>query len=237
MLRLFVLVTMSLLMLATPGIATPAVPGSIDVTVRVYDSAAVSDRRWRHALAEAAAAFSSALVNVHWSSCGHAKHSDATSCATPLGPGEFVIRIVPGKASPGQSGMLVLGDVKLLARTREAALATIYVEPVRWLAGLAGADVGTLLGRAIAHELGHLFLATKAHAAHGLMCALWSPDEIRLNRPADWTFAQADAEAIRARAAAGVIAATAHAETATTGSRPTACADSLNNVSRPNRPL
>jgi hypothetical protein len=222
MLRLFVLVTMSLLMLATPGIATPHKPSSIEVTVRVYDSARVSDRRWRHALAEAAAAFSSALVDVHWSSCGHVNDSDATTCATPLRPGEFAIRILPGEASPGHDGKMVLGDVKVLPRTREATLATIYVEPVQWLAGLAGADVGTLLGRAIAHELGHLFLAVNAHAAHGLMRALWSPDEISLNRPADWRFAHPDAEAIRARAAAAVVAVTAQAETATTGSPPAA---------------
>jgi hypothetical protein len=73
--------------------------------------------------------------------------------------------------------------------THSAVLATIYVERVRWLARSARADVETLLGRTIAHELGHLLLATNAHGSHGLMRAVWSAAEVRGDRDWDGTFA------------------------------------------------
>ena len=63
-------------------------------------------------------------------------------------------------------------------------LATIYIDRVEWLAHEAGADSRALLGRAIAHELGHLLLATTTHGPAGLMRAFWSQDEVRRGQPA-----------------------------------------------------
>ena len=61
-------------------------------------------------------------------------------------------------------------------------LATIYFDRVMWLAHEAGTDSRVLLGRAIAHELGHLLLATTTHGPVGLMRAHWSQgrhDDVR----------------------------------------------------------
>ena len=200
--RFSAFVTISSLMLSGPCIATPAGATWTDVTVRVYDSDGLSDGHRPEALAAAAAAFSTMLVAVHWSACGHAQAPSAASCATPLRPGDFAIRFVRGEVPIGYSGPLTLGDVMLDTGTGSAVLATIYVERVRSLANSAGAEVGTLLGRTIAHELGHLLLATNAHGSHGLMRAVWSRAEVHRARDSDWTFTPADAEAIRVRAAA-----------------------------------
>src|SRR5262249_37331804 len=70
------------------------------------------------------------------------------------------------------------------------------------LAAEAHTDCNVLLGNAIAHELGHLLMATNSHGPVGLMRAFWSQDEIRTNRTPDWTFAPGDANAIRHGAAA-----------------------------------
>ena len=48
----------------------------------------------------------------------------------------------------------------------------------------------TLLGRAIAHEIGHLLLGSRT-SARGLMRALWSQDELRGLKPAHWQFSPA----------------------------------------------
>ena len=200
--RLYAFVTILSLVLSGPCIATPAGATWTDVTVRLYDSGGLSDGYRREALAEAAAAFSSTFVALHWSRCRQAPVQGGALCATPLHPGDFAIRFVRGEVPIGYSGPLTLGDVMLDTGTGSAVLATIYVERVRSLANLARADVGTLLGRTIAHELGHLLLATNAHGSHGLMRAVWSRAEIQRDRDSDWTFAPADAEAIRVRAAA-----------------------------------
>ena len=59
-----------------------------------------------------------------------------------------------------------------------------------------------LLGNAIAHELGHLLLATTSHGPVGLMRALWSEDEVRRSQSKDWRFAPAEIAVIRRRAEA-----------------------------------
>ena len=71
-----------------------------------------------------------------------------------------------------------------------------------WLAARADADSRVLLGSAIAHELGHLLLATTSHGPAGLMRALWSQEEVRRRYSSDWTFAPAEIAAIRRRAEA-----------------------------------
>jgi hypothetical protein len=68
------------------------------------------------------------------------------------------------------------------------------------VAGRAGVDGATLLGRAIAHEIGHLLLASSRHAAVGLMRPEWSIAELR-NPGTDWEFQHGEAAAIRAAAA------------------------------------
>jgi hypothetical protein len=76
-------------------------------------------------------------------------------------------------------------------------LATIYLDRVLRLAEQTGADRIALLGHAIAHELGHLLMASNVHGPIGLMRAFWSVDEVRNGRPSDWTIAPRDAHAIR----------------------------------------
>jgi hypothetical protein len=71
------------------------------------------------------------------------------------------------------------------------------VERVSALAATCHLDVRTLLGRAIAHEVGHLLLGTADHAPDGLMRAAWSQHALRHERPGDWVFTPRDAQAMR----------------------------------------
>jgi hypothetical protein len=87
------------------------------------------------------------------------------------------------------------------------ALMTVDLFPVRTIAEQAAADFATVLGRAIAHEIGHLLLGTPDHPKEGLMRARWLQDELRGVRPAHWGFSTREAAqmrhglAIKARAA------------------------------------
>jgi hypothetical protein len=77
-------------------------------------------------------------------------------------------------------------------------LATIFINRVEDSARHAGSDLGLLLGRAIAHEVGHLILRTNAHADEGLMRAIWTEQELARNTHDDWVFASSDRRQIRA---------------------------------------
>jgi hypothetical protein len=102
------------------------------------------------------------------------------------------VRLVRLAGTPSARGELSLGYSLVDTSISEGALATIYVDRVAWLSAQAGpraaVDGPTLLGYAIAHEVGHLLLGTNAHDAAGLMRAIWSRAQLQRNDPADWQF-------------------------------------------------
>jgi hypothetical protein len=168
-----------------------------DIAVRVYDSAGVHADVKAAALSLAGATLEAAGVYVWWQPCDGDRARAV--CDTPRRD-ELIVRIVRSPASVRTNGERPLGDAMLDMSTRSPVLATIYLDSVVGLADAAGTDVGALLGRAIAHELGHLLLVWNGHSAHGLMRPVWLAGELRRERAADWMFTARDAAAIRARA-------------------------------------
>jgi len=176
--------------------ASASVTAWTDVTVRVYDVTALDGKMRQAALELARSALASASVEITWRVC-NAENTQASHCDVRLAPGELAIRIVRMPGVNEQGGRLRLGDALIDRQVGRGVLATIYLDRVLQLAEQTGADRNALLGRAIAHELGHLLMATNAHGPVGLMRGFWSQDEVRHGRPSDWTFAPRDAEAIR----------------------------------------
>jgi hypothetical protein len=175
--------------------ASAAVALLEDTTVRVYDSAGVTAGIKESAFAVAARTLAAASVAVTW------KHCDGSGrqCRTPVAAGELVVRIVRAPAPGWARTGLPLGEAFVDSASGSGVLATIYADRVMVLAAAAGMDAATLLGRAIAHELGHLLMATNAHATRGLMRPIWSRDELRKDRGADWMFTSDEVAAIRNR--------------------------------------
>ena len=95
---------------------------------------------------------------------------------------------------------LPLGNALINSDVGTGVLATVYIDRVEWVAKRTGVDRDTLLGRAIAHELGHLLMATSIHHTHGLMRGVWTPSEIRRRQERDWVFGPGEIAAIKARA-------------------------------------
>jgi len=171
-----------------------------EVVVRVYDNTGATDAERRPSLAIAASIVSTASVELRWKTCPRA-------CETPLAPGELAIRIIhSGTVVDGSRRVLPLGDAMLNSQTGSGVLATVYIDRVTWMAEQTGVDARALLGRAIAHELGHLLMATGAHGANGLMRPVWSQSEIRRRQVDDWIFRPREIAAIKARTRASVKA-------------------------------
>jgi hypothetical protein len=178
-----------------------------DVPGRVYDAAGLDAATRAAALEVAAATLAPAGAAMWWRDCQVEK--TAATCATAPAAGELVLRIVrspsgrglfPASAAQLRSpSLLPLGDAFVDLGSRSGVLATIYLDRVVLLARLAGGSLATLLGRAIAHEIGHLLLASNAHGTSGLMRPIWLAEEVRRGRAADWTFSEREAAAIRTR--------------------------------------
>ena len=140
----------------------------------------------------AEATFAAASVDVVWKVCGPAE------CNVPPTPAERLVRLVRAPEG-GSRDTRCLGDALIDAQKGTGVLATVYIDRVLDLARHLDINHPTLLGRTIAHEIGHLLLATNTHSTSGLMRELWSPDELLASRADDWVLRPFEAAAIRQR--------------------------------------
>ena len=199
------------LTLALPVAAAAASAGWIDVPVRVYNTSNLQYDLVDRALVVAEGALAPAAVYVDWRRCPPERIDipettvRSPMCARPLRAGELAVRVVPMPVPRGYSGTLPLGDALVNRNSGAGVLATVYADRVIWLAKAAGTDLTALLGRAIAHELGHLLMGTSGHGLQGgLMRAVWTREELRWPRPEDWQLATSDVARIRSRAIADI---------------------------------
>jgi hypothetical protein len=169
----------------------PPLP-SRPVKVRVYRSSEVASEALGVALNVAEATFAAASVSVVWKVCGPAE------CNVPPTPTERLVRLVRAPEG-GSRDTRCLGDALIDAQKGTGVLATVYIDRVLDLARHFDINYTTLLGRTIAHEIGHLLLATNTHSSSGLMRELWSPDELLASRADDWVLRPFEAAAIRQR--------------------------------------
>jgi len=63
-----------------------------------------------------------------------------------------------------------------------------------------------LLGRAVAHEIGHLLMGTNQHSASGIMRARWSRCDLRRGQPDQWRFMRAEMMAMREHVEPSLVA-------------------------------
>lgn len=195
----------AMLLLRVPSFAAETL--WTEVTVRVYDNTGATEAERRPALTVARSIVSAASVELLWKTCtkpaqpsspAGARH--ASACEKPLAPGELAVRIVrSGTVDDATRGELPLGDAMIDSQRGGGVLATVYIDRVNWMAERAGVDAHTLLGRAIAHELGHLLMATGAHGSNGLMRPVWSQSEVRRRQLDDWIFRPREIAAIKKR--------------------------------------
>lgn len=188
----------ALLTAGSASAADPAVMDDVHVTVRTYDITSLPPETRQAALATATEILRGAGVSVSWMACeAMFVRSAEEPCLAPLGRTELSVRFVRLPPPPGHQGALSLGYSLVDTRARTGALATLYVDRVAGLAVNCDIDLGTLLGRAVAHEIGHLLLGTRDHTKGGLMQALWSRGAIRGSTDARWVFTSREARAMR----------------------------------------
>jgi hypothetical protein len=178
----------------SPTVLTAAEVLRTTITVRVYQTAGLPPTLEQRALAEAETVLGAALVDVVWRRCTGPKYSAA--CDVPLRPPELSLRILK-EGAPVQDRSAALGNAFVDRHAGGGVLATVYFNHVVMLAKLAGSDVAVVLGRAAAHELGHLLMRTSVHPHRGLMRPYWTVGEVRRNRASDWAFTPGDVAAIR----------------------------------------
>jgi hypothetical protein len=80
--------------------------------------------------------------------------------------------------------------------TNRGWLATLFSDRIDQAAARVGVEPGTLLGRVLAHEVGHLLLGTDYHGDAGVMLGEW-PDSLIGGEARTWRFSMREAERMR----------------------------------------
>jgi hypothetical protein len=172
--------------------------GAPRLQIRLYDTAGMAAPDLALARETVDAIYARAGVEVDWVDCSAPVPTG--ECAKVPGLSTVLVRVVPQKSPIADA----LGDSLIDYVAHRGTLATIFAGQVRAMAARARVGAGLLLGRAMAHEIGHILLGSTEHSAAGLMRAHWYDDDLLRNDPADWTFAAPDGGRMHLAAAARV---------------------------------
>jgi hypothetical protein len=184
-------------MIAAAFSAPVAADPVLRVAVRTFNYARVPAEELQNARLSAEAIFRTAGISIHWIDCRVPKSESGAACTEPLGErGELLLRLT--EVVPVTSERVVaLGASMLDREQRTGVLMTLDVFPIRAIAEKTSVDLSTLLGRTIAHEMGHLLMGSPRHTKSGLMRAFWSHEELRGLKPAHWRFSRDEGAQIR----------------------------------------
>jgi hypothetical protein len=170
------------------------------ITIRVYDSTGVAPNDRTAALKTAGAILSRADLDAIWIVCTPARDGrHQPGCDAAPASHELVVRLTYSSPTGEDGNSRAFGNTLIDATTATGTLSTVFVDRVDWLASTGKAKRTDVLGRAIAHEIGHQLLGSNAHAPRGLMRETWTAEELTRNRPDDWQFSTAQRTALHAR--------------------------------------
>jgi hypothetical protein len=168
------------------------------LVIRVYDNAGVNVTERAKAIARADAILSRADLDVEGIECAPRKRGRPSPvCDTPVTAAELVVRLL--NASPSDNtGVSRQGlGYALIDATGTGTIATVFIDRVTLLANDARLDQATVLGRAMAHEIGHLLLGSNEHSEAGIMRDGWTAQQIISSKPQDWLFLPRQGERLR----------------------------------------
>ena len=199
--------TAALLAASLVSVDVDAREDSFALVVRVYDTTDTASNVRSEAIRTAAEIVEEAGIQVEWRDC--TSSSTESFCQDVRSGRDLIVRIMP-EVTPSASfrgsalqlrtlpdRSLQLGVAVINPVTLSGEMATIFQEQVRAVARRSGVNDATLLGRAVAHEVGHLLLRAREHSATGIMRGAWSLEELTTDRREDWQFAPTDRERLR----------------------------------------
>ena len=169
-----------------------AAESPVTLTVRLYNTSGVPADELAVARTTADSTLRDTGLDVTFRACGSA----TDSCDRPLARSEVVVRVIDAPAFNATLDPEAYGLTYIVKSTNRGWLATVFADRIGSAATRVGLEPGVLLGRVMAHEIGHLLLGIDYHGSAGVMRADW-PDG-GLNRDAaDWRFSMVEAERMR----------------------------------------
>lgn len=189
-------------LLSTHALATPirAAEPYLSIEVDVYNYSTLSGNTLELAAQETTRIFRRVHVIPKWFLHLNTPGEPVSgqNRAQPNAPTRFTLNLLSNAMAeklPG--GDDVFGTAFLAQQGKFGVVASINAEGARDL--VKGRDSVVTLGRVMAHELGHLLLGTRGHAAAGIMHTPWRPEDLDPKREAVMSFLPREAKQIRAQ--------------------------------------
>jgi hypothetical protein len=193
--------------------------GTVEIILRVYDYVHMERPALVSAEGEATEILGQAGLESRWVDCptSLAEIANYPDCQSELGADDLVIRVLPkSMGDPRAKGQDTLG-VAYESDGDSAFLSNVFYDRVVNLGQGASSTVPVLLGRAMAHELGHLLLGTHSHSSSGIMRAFWSGRDLSLDGRIEMLFTPDQSRQMKSRLAGRAQAWQRHSSPAQTG--------------------
>jgi hypothetical protein len=156
-------------------VAGPVAAERLAMTIRVLDQAHLPVKMILEMERYVEARLAFIEIDVNWVDCA----TDVHACEALRHPNEFWLRIlgqVPRDAGPDQVGYTQPG----VPGGGGIQCVNVFHPVVEQVAKHLSISTHQMLGAAVAHEIGHLYLGTnaQAHSLAGIMCGDWSRREV-----------------------------------------------------------
>lgn len=181
-----------------PGEAASPPPALNHVVIRLYNIFGVPDEAIGRAHRTAGSILGRAGIESTWQDCvvptGPSRWASDPCDDVPRGEAVLVRVISTPDSVPDRR---TLGYSYVDVEIKSGVLSAVFADRIESMARRTRSDFSSLLGRAMAHEVGHLLLGTTSHSTKGLMRAQWLDSELLRDVPSDWSFSKDESSAMR----------------------------------------
>jgi hypothetical protein len=183
---------------ALTGLAAPSLSAArLSMTIRILDQASLPASKINRLERYVEDTLASIEVEVKWVDCA----ANLTPCQSLRGPNEFWLRILAQIPPNANTGTDLLGFTQRAETGGDGIkCVNVFYPTIEQLSQRVRVDSYQVLGAAMVHEIGHLYLGTnrEAHSRTGVMCGVWSRREIELLSIGELNFTREQSARIRA---------------------------------------
>jgi hypothetical protein len=173
----------------------------LKIEIHVYNYSAVSAETLSRAELENVRIFEQIGIAIIWLVCPLITSQEVRDegCALPDAPTKLTVRLFSNSvANRGRLGPDVFGYALLPGDEGFGLAANVYADRIQKPPD-EGECAEVILGRVIAHELGHLLLGKHAHSTAGIMHTPWRIEDLELHRGGMMLFLAGEGKKIRAQ--------------------------------------
>jgi len=156
--------------------------GPARITLRIYDYVHLDHSTLLAAEGEASEILAQAGIEARWLDCptSHNEESSFPDCPSDWHANDFAVRLLPNAMVNWRTKWQESLGSTNPCENLGTCTANVFCERVTAMATGVSASLPILLGRAMAHEIGHLLLGVGSHSPTGIMRASWSGQDFTL---------------------------------------------------------